>query len=75
MSVFATGELDIQVHAVLRGTIRQLSHTVQIVGVNSVKYQIERRICFSCEPQNSVRFVRPNELTTTDLPSESSRIT
>jgi len=45
--------LDIQVHAVLRGTIRELSHAFQVFGVNSVEYQIERRICFSCEAQNS----------------------
>jgi hypothetical protein len=67
--------LDVQVHAVLRGTIRQQSHTVQIVGVNSVENQIERRIRFSCKAQNSVGFVRLKELTTADLPTESSRMT
>ena len=41
--------LDIQVHAVLRGMISKQLHTVEILGVNSVEYQIERRIRFSCE--------------------------
>ncbi len=67
--------LDIQVHAVLRGTIRQLSHTVQVVGVNSVENQIECRIRLSCEAQNPAGFVRPNELTTFNLPSKRPRMT
>jgi len=41
--------LDIQVHAVLRGTISDLLQAVPVLGVNSVENQIERRIGFSCE--------------------------
>ncbi len=67
--------LDIQVHAVLRGTIPDLLQALPILGVNSVEYEVERRIRFSCEAQNSVSFVRPNEFATADLPSESSRMT
>src|SRR5260370_18587827 len=67
--------LDIQIHAVLRCTISELLHPLPVLGVNSVEYEIERRIRFSCEAQNSVGFVRPNQLATAALPSESSRIT
>src|SRR5579863_3840597 len=67
--------LDIQVHGVLRGTIPKLLQAVSVLGVNSVEYHIERRIRSSCEAQNPVRFVRPNEFATGDLPSKSSRMT
>src|SRR5580692_13012504 len=67
--------LDVQVHAVLRGTIRQLSHTVQVVRMNSIENQVESRIRLSRETQNFVGFVRPNEFTTANLPSESPRVT
>src|SRR6201993_3402071 len=67
--------LDIQVHAILCGTIRQLSHTVKVIRVNSIEYQVEGRIRLSCEAQNFVGFVGPNELTAVHLPSESSRVT
>jgi hypothetical protein len=67
--------LDIQIHAVLRGTIFELLHPLPVLRVNSVEYEIERRIRFSCEAQNSVGFVRPNQLATADLPSEGSRMT
>src|ERR1700694_4102981 len=67
--------LDIQVHAVLRGTVLDLSHAIQILRMNSVEHQIDRRIRFSCEAQNSVGFVRPNKFTVADLPSEGSRMT
>src|SRR5580704_11809318 len=67
--------LDIQIHAVLRGTIPDLSHAIQVLRVNSVEYQVERRIRFSSEAQDSVGFVRPNEFATANLPSECSRMT
>src|ERR1700756_2197900 len=67
--------LDIQVHAVLRGAIPELLHAISVLGVNSVEYEIERRIRFSCEAQNCVGFVRPDQLTTADFPSERSRMT
>src|SRR5258708_7329670 len=67
--------LDIQVHAVLCGKIRQLSETVQVVGVNSIEYQVESRIRLSCEAENFVGFVRPNEFTAVHLPTESPRVT
>src|SRR6201987_4701935 len=67
--------LDVQVHAVLCGTIRQLSYTVQVVRVNSIEYQVEGRIRLSRKTQNFVGFVGPNELTAVHLPSESSRVT
>jgi hypothetical protein len=39
--------LNIQIHAVLRRTIPELSHIVQVIGMNPIEYQIERRIRFS----------------------------
>src|SRR5260370_17863502 len=67
--------LDIQIHAVPRGTVLDLSHAVQFLRVNSVEYQVERRIRFSSEAQNSVGFVRPKQFPTVALPSQSSRMT
>src|ERR1700684_2303737 len=55
--------LDIQVHAVLRGTIPELLQARPVFGVNSVEYQIDRQIRFSGEAQDFVGFVRPNEFT------------
>src|SRR5580704_4583646 len=49
--------LDIQVHAVLCGTIPELSQSVPVLRVNSVEYQIECRIRFSCEAQYFVSLV------------------
>src|SRR6201993_3229712 len=71
----ANSMLDIHIHAVLCGTISDLLHAVSILRVNSFEYQIERRMRFSCESQNSVSLVRPNEFATANLPSESSRMT
>jgi hypothetical protein len=67
--------LDIQVHAVLRGTIPELLQARPVFGVNSVEYQIDRQIRFSGEAQDFVGFVRPNEFTIADFPCESSRVT
>src|SRR5580700_5861704 len=67
--------LNIQVHAVLSGTIPELLQAVPVLRVNSVEYQIQSRIGFSCETQNLVGFVRPNEFTALHLPSESPRMT
>src|SRR5580700_2793616 len=67
--------LNIQVHAVLSGTIPELLQAVPVLRVNSVEDQIKRRIRFSCETQNLVGFVRPNEFTALHLPSESPRVT
>src|SRR6202030_627651 len=39
--------LDIQIHAVLRSAISDLLQAVPVVGVNSVEYQIKRRIHLS----------------------------
>ena len=66
---------DIQVYAVLRGALPELLQAVSVLGMNSVEYQIKRRIRFSGEAQNSVGFVRPNELPIADFPSEGSRMT
>src|ERR1700739_3598888 len=66
--------LDVQVHAVLCGTIQQLSYTVQVVRVNSIEYQVEGRIRLSRKTQNFVGFVGPNELTAVHLPSKSPRM-
>jgi hypothetical protein len=62
--------LYIQVHAVPCATLSDLSHAVQVFRVNSVEDQIERWIRFSCEAQNSVSLVRPNEFATANLPSD-----
>src|ERR1700740_1777087 len=67
--------LNIQTHAVLCGTIPDLSHAIQVLRVNSVEYQVERRIRFSREAQNSVGFVRPDELPAAYLPPECPRMT
>src|ERR1700739_1820345 len=67
--------LDIQVHTVLRGAIPELLQAISVLGGNSVEHEIESRILLSREAQNPVGFVRPNELTTADLPPESSRMT
>src|ERR1700756_5393219 len=67
--------LDIQIHAVPRGTVLDLSHPVQVFWVNSVEYQVERRIRFSCEAQNSVGLVRPDELPAAYLPPKCPRMT
>src|SRR5579863_9569445 len=67
--------LDIQVHAVPCGTVLDLSHAVQVLRVNSVEDQIERGTRFSCESQNSVGFVRPDELPAAYFPPECSRMT
>ena len=67
--------LDIQVNAVLRGAIPELLQALPVLGVKSVEYQIDRRICFSGEAQNFVCFVRPNEFTIADFPCESSLAT
>ena len=40
---------DIQIHAVLSGTVSELLQAVAILRVNSVEYQIECRVRFSCE--------------------------
>src|SRR5580698_5192523 len=66
---------NIQVHAVLSGTIPELLQAVPVLRVNSVEYQIKRRIGFSCKTQNFVGFVRPNEFTALHFPSESPRVT
>src|SRR5260370_9565485 len=67
--------LDIQIHAVLRGAISEPLHPLPVPGVHSVEYEIERRIRFSCESQNSVGFVRPNHLAPASLPSQTSPMT
>jgi hypothetical protein len=66
--------LNVQIHAVLRRAIPELLHLVQVVGMNPIEYQIESRMRFSCETQNSVRFVRPNQFASANLPSECSRM-
>jgi len=66
---------DIQIHTILSGTVPKLLQPVAVVRVNSVENQIERRIRLSCEAQNFVGFIRPNELTTVHLPSEGPRVT
>jgi len=59
--------LDIQIHSAPSGAIPELLQAVPVVGVNSVEYQIERKVRFSCEAQDSASFVRPNELATFNL--------
>ena len=66
---------NIQVHTILSGTVPEFLQPVAVLGVNSVKYQIECGVRFSCEAQNSVGLVRPNEFAGVHLPSKSPRVT
>src|ERR1700722_3299123 len=67
--------LHIKVRAALDGTLLELLHATPVFRVDSVEYQTESGICFMTETQNSASFFRPNELTTTNFPSERSRTT
>src|ERR1700758_4718071 len=66
---------DIQIHAVLSSAVFELLQAISILRVNSFEYQVECRICFSGEAQNSVGLVRPNEFAAVNLPSKGPRMT
>src|SRR4029077_16474707 len=65
--------LDIQIHTIVSRSVPNLLQAMPVFGVNSVEYQIECGVRFSCEAQNSVGLVRPNEFAGVHLPSKSPR--